>query len=132
MNIHSKITGELLHVVHRKKDFTEGRTDIVPANEFIQCAAISLYGGQTFKPHKHIEYQKVTTMAQESWCVVSGQIKAILYDLDDTILTEVILNQGDISVTLKGGHNYECITHSIVYEYKTGPYLGQQFDKTFI
>ena len=54
-------------------------------------------------------------------------------DLDDTILVEPILNPGDASFTLEGGHNYEILEdNTLVYEYKTGPYEGQALDKTFI
>lgn len=132
MNIHSKITGELLHIIYRVSEFKEGRTDIVPAEQHLQCAAITLYNGQTFKAHKHIVNPRVVEMAQESWCVVKGKIKAILYDLDDTVIAEVILNAGDISVTLKSGHNYEALEPSLVYEYKTPQYQGQEKDKKFI
>lgn len=132
MKIHSNITGELLHIVHRLSDFSESRTDIVPSNEFLQCASIRLYGGQAFQAHKHIEAEKVTNIAQESWIIVKGKVKAMFYDIDDTILQEVELLAGDCSVTLKGGHNYVALEPSLVYEYKTGPYLGQKLDKVFI
>lgn len=132
MKIHSKITGELLHIIHRGSEFSQGRTDIVPASEFLQVAALKLYGGQTFKAHKHIKAVKETTIAQESWCIVKGKVLAIFYDLDDTLICNVELNAGDISVTLKGGHNYQALEPSIVYEYKTGPYEGQDKDKQFI
>ena len=72
-------------------------------------------------------------MAQESWVVIKGSVKAILYDLDDTIIAEELLEPGDISITLRGGHNYYCMTDdTLVYEYKTGPYYGQEKDKQFI
>jgi hypothetical protein len=60
-------------------------------------------------------------------------VKCIFYDIDDTILTEPILYVGDASFTLEGGHNYVILEEeTLVYEYKTGPYEGQKFDKTFI
>ena len=44
-----------------------------------------------------------------------------------------ILEAGDASFTLYGGHTYEILDEgTIVYEYKTGPYEGQALDKTFI
>jgi hypothetical protein len=55
------------------------------------------------------------------------------YDLDDTIITREILLPGDISMTFKGGHNYRILEdNTLVYEYKTGPYLGIEYDKKFI
>ena len=89
--------------------------------------------GKTFRPHKHITQHRQTDITQESWIVIQGRVKAILYDIDDTIIREPILEVGDCSMTFRGGHNYLCLEDdSIVYEYKTGPYTGQENDKTFI
>jgi hypothetical protein len=36
-------------------------------------------------------------------------------------------------MTFRGGHNYLILEEdTIVYEYKTGPYMGQQLDKVFL
>jgi hypothetical protein len=49
------------------------------------------------------------------------------------VITEEILEPGDISLTLHGGHNYVALEEdTLVYEFKTGPYLGQEKDKVFI
>ena len=65
--------------------------------------------------------------------VLQGSVKCIFYDIDDSILTTEILYFGDASFTLEGGHNYEILEdNTLVYEYKTGPYEVQEFDKTFI
>ena len=56
-----------------------------------------------------------------------------LYDLDDKVVESVLLNPGDVSITFRGGHTYEIMKdNTLVYEYKTGPYLGQKFDKVFL
>ena len=125
---------KLLHIVVRKEDFSEGRQDIVEENQFIQCSILKMESGKTFRPHKHIWKERTrNVIAQESWMIVQGSVKAFFYDLDDTIIEEVILNAGDASFTLEGGHNYLILEDgTMVYEYKTGPYEGQLMDKTFI
>jgi hypothetical protein len=131
--IYSKIeTDILLHIVYRF-DEINGRTNISPEEEFLQLASIKMTKGQTFKAHKHIFLEKIINIAQESWLVMQGSVKCILYDLDDSIIDEPILLPGDCSMTFRGGHNYLILEdNTIVYEYKTGPYLGQEFDKKFI
>jgi hypothetical protein len=134
--IYSKIQPDkLLHIVVRKEDLTPGRSDVVPENNFIQCAILNMDNGKTFRPHKHrrkpVNYG--TAIAQESWIVIQGQVKCIFYDLDNSIIATPILNPGDASFTLEGGHTYEILDdETLVYEYKTGPYEGQKLDKTFI
>lgn len=126
---------QLLHIIVRKSDFKEGRQDVIAPHQFIQCSILQMNKGKTFQPHVHIWKQGPDlSIAQESWVVISGRVKCIFYDLDDkTVLGEWILEQGDASFTLQGGHNYEVMEEgTLVYEYKTGPYEGQELDKRFI
>ena len=133
--IYSKIQPDkLLHIINRFDDI-KGRTNIVPDDNFIQCATIKMVIGQTFPAHKHIikDRRYPNQIAQESWIVVKGRVKCIFYDIDDTIIATPILEPGDASFTLYGGHTYEILEEdTIVYEYKTGPYEGQDLDKEFI
>jgi len=123
----------LLHIVNRLDDI-EGRTDIAPENEFIQLATLKMKKGKTFRPHRHIwKPGEVECIAQESWVVIEGSVRVIMYDLDDTVIETPILYPGDCSMTFQGGHTYEILEEdTIVYEYKTGPYKGQENDKEFI
>ena len=132
--IYSKIDNRLLHIINRLEDIT-GRNDVIPENNFIQCATLKMKKGKTFDPHKHITKNRhyPEQIAQESWVVIKGSVKCILYDLDNTIIAEPILKAGDASFTLYGGHTYKILEdNTVVYEYKTGPYEGQELDKTFI
>ena len=133
--IYSKVeTEKLLHVINRLDDIN-GRTEVIPENNFIQCATLKMEKDKTFPPHKHITKDRHYTeqIAQESWVVIKGSVKCILFDIDDQIIATPILYAGDASFTLYGGHTYEILEEdTIVYEYKTGPYEGQSLDKKFI
>ena len=133
--IYSKIEpNKLLHVVNRLHEI-EGREDVIPEDNFLQCATLRLEKGKTFLPHKHITKDRhhPEQIAQESWLVIQGSVKCILFDIDDEIIATPILMPGDASFTLYGGHTYEALEEdTIVYEYKTGPYEGQKLDKKFI
>jgi len=132
--IYSKVDGRLLHVINRVCNF-KGRTEIIPVNNFLQCATLKMEKGKTFPPHKHITKNRhyPEQIAQESWVIIKGSVKCIFYDINDEIIATPILRQGDASFTLYGGHTYEILEdNTLVYEYKTGPYEGQKLDKTFI
>ena len=123
---------KLLHVIVKKSDITLGRKDVIPEENYIQCAILNMRKDTTFKPHKHIwKDSKITkVIAQESWVVVKGKIKVEYYDLNNELLETFILTEGDCTITLYGGHNYTSLTDdSLVYEFKTGPYEGQANDK---
>ena len=131
---YSKIHDDiLLHVINRF-DEIEGRTDISEDWQFLQLATLKMEKGKTFKPHRHVFKDGVKEIiAQESWVILKGSVRVTFYDIDKTILTTEILNQGDCSVTYFGGHTYESLEDDTrVYEYKTGPYTGQENDKAFI
>jgi hypothetical protein len=137
--IYSKVEpNRILHKIkrlHEIKDQIGDRVDIIAPENFIQCSALIMKAGKTFKPHKHIfkerTYEK--QIAQESWVVIRGSVKCIFYDIDDTVIAEPVLYPGDASFTLGGGHNYLILEDdTIVYEYKTGPYEGQALDKVFL
>lgn len=135
--IYSKVEPEkLLHIISRADDIIlmqEMREDVVPPTEFIQMANLALPKGKTFKPHKHFyKPGPAQVIAQESWVVVRGSVKCIFYDIDDTVIAERIINVGDCSITIAGGHNYEALENSAIREFKTGPYSGIENDKTFI
>mgnify|MGYP003119917394 FL=1 len=133
--IYSKvIPDKLLHIIVRKDDLKPGRMDVVPEDNFIQCAILNMQKDTTFQPHKHIwKERNRNVIAQESWIVIQGKVKCHFYDLDDTIITEPILEPGDASFTLEGAHTYTILQDdTLVYEYKTGPYEGQKLDKEFI
>ena len=133
--IYSKVDpSRLLHIISRMSEI-DGRVDIVPADNFIQCSLLCMEKDKTFPPHKHIlkDRHYKEQIAQESWVVVRGSVRCILYDLNDEIIATPILRAGDASFTLYGGHTYEILEdNTVVYEYKTGPYEGQALDKVFL
>lgn len=132
--IYSKVDGRLLHIVNRIYEF-QGRNDLIPDDNFLQCSTLRMDKGKTFPPHKHITKDRhyPEQIAQESWVIVRGSVKCKFYDIDDKIIAEPVLKAGDASFTLYGGHTYEILQEgTIVYEYKTGPYEGQKLDKVFI
>tara|TARA_B100000287_G_scaffold9255_1_gene9135 strand:- start:633 stop:1040 length:408 start_codon:yes stop_codon:yes gene_type:complete len=132
--IYSKVEPTtLLHIINRL-DEIDGRTDIAPENQFLQLATLKMEKGKTFQPHKHIwKLGEEKCIAQESWVVIKGSVKVIMYDLDDKVISTPILYPGDCSMTFQGGHNYEILEEdTVVYEYKTGPYKGVENDKEFI
>ena len=140
--IYSKIDpSKLLHLVHRLEEIESlptknglARINVAPEEEFLQLATLHMEKGKSFKPHKHIyKVGEKKVIAQESWIVVKGSVKVVMYDLDDTIIDQIILNPGDCSMTFSGGHNYVIQEdNTIVYEDKTGPYKGIENDKVSI
>ena len=135
IKIYSKCEpGKLLHLINRFSEI-DGRTDIAPEEQFIQAATIKFpQGGKKFRTHQHIwkPAPREQVIAQESWIVVQGSVRVFMYDTDQLFLQDEVIKKGDCSMTFEGGHTYEILEDdTIVYEYKTGPYMGVENDKIF-
>lgn len=135
IKIYSKCEPDkLLHLINRF-DEIDGRTDIAPEEQFIQAATIKFpQGGKKFRTHQHIwkPAPREQVIAQESWIVVQGSVRVFMYDIDQLFLQDEVIKKGDCSMTFEGGHTYEILEDdTIVYEYKTGPYMGVENDKIF-
>lgn len=131
--IYSKLDpSKLLHMVVR--DVPEGRVNLCPPEQFLQCATLKLPKGTTFRAHRHIPKQVTEIMVEESWHVLSGSAHLFAYDTDGTFLDRVPLLPGDTSFTFGGaGHNYEIMSHNFrCLEYKVGPYIDQEHDKILL
>lgn len=130
-----KEKNKILHLVFNKEDIVQDRIDLINDENFLQCAAIKHQKGKKFAAHRHLwnDNKFSSRIAQEAWIVISGSVKVFYYDLDGKFLTEQIISTGDITITLEGGHSYEILEEdTIVYEFKTGPYEGQVYDKVFL
>lgn len=130
--IYSNTTGQLLHLIGRRDAIQKGRANLIQDDQFLQCASLRVDKDTSFRAHKHIDCHRTITITQESWVVISGSVLATFYDFDGTELESVNLMPGDISITLLGGHSYVITSEdTLVYEFKTGPYLGQERDKVY-
>tara|TARA_B100000989_G_scaffold298905_1_gene290920 strand:+ start:17730 stop:18143 length:414 start_codon:yes stop_codon:yes gene_type:complete len=124
---------KILHIYFNKSSF-ENRQDLCDPKEYLQVAALKL-NKKKFQAHAHHwrENNNEKLIAQESWIVIKGKVKIYYYDTDGVLLETTVLNQGDCTITLEGGHNYEVLEDdTLVYEVKSGPYEGQTKDKFFI
>tara|TARA_R110000824_G_scaffold167926_2_gene344995 strand:+ start:3345 stop:3761 length:417 start_codon:yes stop_codon:yes gene_type:complete len=132
--IYSKIDPNLLLlVINRKGEIDIQRTDLSPAEQYMQVATKKLAKNTFFKPHKHNHLERTTTTTQEAWVFLDGKVNAKFWDIDDGLIYETILLAGDCAVVFHGGHSFEVLEdNTILYEFKNGPYYGTEKDKTYI
>ena len=133
-SIFSKVNvGELLHLVLRSDGYGP-REDVIEPKEVLQLSRFAAAAGDSFRPHRHlakrVNIDEIT--AQEAWVIMKGRIRVTYFDIDNSVLERVELAEGDVSVSLAGGHGYEILEDSEILEFKTGPYLGQAQDKVFL
>jgi cupin fold WbuC family metalloprotein len=129
-SIYSKLDSTLICNYIHKDDITEYRTDLSPENEILQGCARILKQDIFIPPHKHKPLERATIGTQESWIILDGKVLAKIYDLDNTILTEIELTSGSCIIFFNGGHALTVLeNNTLFYEFKNGPYYGYDTDK---
>lgn len=98
--------------------------------ESIQVGAWTYDKERVLPAHIHNEVERKFLRTCEVLYVISGSLKADIYD-DAAIKTaEVVIYTGDILILLSGGHGYEILEDGTkVLEIKNGPYPGAEQDR---
>ena len=133
-HIFSKIDNKTAICSYISKDqASDLRSDLCSEDKYIQISLKKMKDKAKVKAHKHNKIDRLTTTTQEAWIVIEGKLKAEVYDLDDSVIQEIILSAGDCIAFFSGGHSLEAIEEgTIFYEFKNGPYYGVENDKQFI
>jgi cupin fold WbuC family metalloprotein len=127
--IHSKVYPKILLVSVLSANSTDARTDAAGTEEILQASLLRLSQGRTIAPHKHLLQFRNTQGTCEAWIVISGQLQAQVFDVDDSVADTVNLSAGDCMVLYRGGHNFTVMSEdAVIYEIKNGPYHGAVFD----
>tara|TARA_B100000989_G_scaffold297664_1_gene284226 strand:- start:14284 stop:14691 length:408 start_codon:yes stop_codon:yes gene_type:complete len=121
----------LIASIIRLNEISNYRKDLSPHEEFLQVSARKFSELIKVDPHKHFQIDRNTNRTQESWIIIKGKVKAEIFDLNDELIDEEILTDGDCIVLFRGGHSLEVLSkETIMYEVKNGPYFGKINDKT--
>ena len=125
---------KLLNIIYKNKQ-TPGkltavqRAGLSDEGHYLQAMHIKLPSGTEIKPHKHKPIQRKTTKTHEGLLILEGIIELTIFDTDKKQIKKEILNRGDFTILLDGGHSLKVIKHASVFEFKNGPYLGPEKDK---
>lgn len=99
-------------------------------DEFIQAGTWKYNKGKELLAHIHNEVGRKINRTQEVIYVVKGKIEASIYDLEGTLVEQVVVNAGDFLILLNSGHGYKILEDNTqVLEIKNGPYLGPEIDR---
>lgn len=110
--------------------WTDGLNFFSPDEEFIQTGTWSYSKGKELKAHIHNKVSREVLWTQEVLYIRKGQIRADVFDTEENKVAEIVANEGDILIMLRGGHGYEILAdHTQVLEIKNGPYVGPELDR---
>ena len=111
-------------------DIPEGLCTCSGDGDFLQVLSWNYDAGKKLKAHEHLEAPREITYTQEAVVVLSGSLKARIYDRKQSPVTELTLVTGECLVLLEGGHSYEILENGTrALEIKNGPYVGAEADR---
>ncbi len=116
----------LIAIIVRSNYKDDGITFFTPDDFSQQLAYIHHDKGKSIQPHVHNLVDRQVSYTQEVLIVKSGKIKVDLYTQEQEFLMDKILLEGDIILLATGGHGFEMMEESEIYEVKQGPYAGDQ------
>lgn len=102
-------------------------------NEALQIQRMCFDKGKAFKRHRHILRPRLNNYTQETFVIIQGKMKALIYDNNLEIIDTIDMTKGDILVCYRGAHSFVVMEdNTITVEVKNGPYTTREEDKEFI
>ena len=122
--------GNLLCIVYRDNDWSEGLNFITDNSLFIQVGSWWYQKDKKLAKHKHNVVPRQSDITQEMVYVKSGSMMATIFDQEMNFVQEIILKEGDMAIMAYGGHGYKILEDNTkIIESKNGPFLGVNEDK---
>jgi len=134
--IYSKINpGLILSIIHLHESSsgsltTTKRTEITDPSYFLQAGFFEIPANTDFKAHKHNHQERKTDQTHEAILIFKGSAEISIYDTDNSFVEKVKLKEGDSTVIINGGHKLKTLSETLLFEFKNGPYMGPDKDKT--
>ena len=87
--------------------------------------------GKYLQDHWHNEFSRAAMRTYEAVYIVKGAIEARIFDLDLVPVETLTVKQGEMLILLESAHGYTILEEdTTVLEFKNGPFLGADKDKT--
>ena len=119
-------------LILRKNIKTEGVNFFSSEDMSLQLGILKHKQGAKVKPHIHRPTKKIINNVQEVLHVEYGVVECNFYNDKGKKVKSTILNEGDTILLINGGHGFNILENSKIFEIKQGPYTGVEDDKTHI
>jgi uncharacterized protein YjlB len=113
-----------------KHDYSNNGIAFFTPNDFSQqLAYMNHQQGKIIQPHVHNIVKREVLYTKEVLVIKKGKVRTDIYTDDQEYVCSRILESGDIILLAAGGHGFEMLEDTEMFEVKQGPYAGKN-DKT--
>lgn len=123
--------GVILALIVRAEFRASGIHFFTPDQFSQQLGFMGHPAGKVIRPHIHRPVSREIQFTQEVLIIKSGKLRVDLYDEAQSYVESRFLNAGDVVLLSAGGHGFEVIEDTEMFEVKQGPY-GGEVDKVLI
>ena len=121
--------GQIIAIIVRS-DFNKPGIHFFTPDDFSQQLAYMHHpAGHVILPHVHNEVKREVLYTKEVLVIKRGKMRCDFYSDNKEYLESAVVETGDVILLAAGGHGFECIEETEMYEIKQGPYAGDN-DKT--
>lgn len=102
-----------------------GISFVTPDDYSQQLAYMHHPAGHVILPHVHNEVKREVLYTKEVLIIKKGKLRCDFYSNDKEYLESQIIETGDVILLVSGGHGFECLEETEMFEVKQGPYAGE-------
>jgi hypothetical protein len=113
-------------IIIRNNYYKEGVEFFTPQDFSQQLGYMNHKAGHKISPHLHISVKRDVYLTKEVLFIKSGRVKVNFFDENKEFFSSEILSRGDIILLASGGHGFEMLEDTEMFEVKQGPYAGDQ------
>jgi len=120
---------QILAIIIKNNYSNNGITFFTPDDFSQQLAYMNHPKGKIIQPHVHNVVKREVLYTKEVLFIKKGKIRTDFYSDEKEYICSRILEDGDIILLAAGGHGFEILEETEMFEIKQGPYAGEN-DKT--
>jgi hypothetical protein len=129
VNTLKSIDGSIIAIIVKQNYTRDGISFFTPDDFSQQLAYMKHPSGYVIKPHVHNEVKREIFYTKEVLVIKKGKLRCDFYADNQDYLESIVLETGDVILLASGGPGFECLEEVEMFEFKQGPYAGDN-DKT--
>jgi hypothetical protein len=116
--------GTPLAYIIRAEINLEKTTFLTPSDFNLQLGFVVYQAGGAVIPHIHLPMERKIVGTSEVLLVKKGRCEIDIYNANRELVATRELRQGDVLLTISGGHGFRMLEDTVLLEVKQGPYSG--------
>ncbi len=119
----------VLGIIVRNDFNKEGVSFFTPEKFSQQLGFMRHPAGKIIESHIHNSVPREVEYTQEVLFIRRGRLRVDFFDEDKEYVSSRVLREGDVILLAHGGHGFEVLEETEMFEVKQGPHAGEK-DKT--